>query len=145
MIEFATLNNAGDSQDNPILQGLYFTIRLEKHVVGETLKSAYVEHPYRVIFNDLTASCVESDSEVTVEIRAGVDVQHADPAALNVVHFATTYRKVKRAFYVVTAPGEDIGGGARLETPGSLPHRILLDGFNGDVFTEPHIIHFSLT
>jgi len=143
MLEYATLNHAGNSQDNPILQGLRFRVTLEKHDSAETLKKAWVESPLGVVFYDLTSLASTTDTTISFAIESGVQLRHAFPAALNVIHVSTSSGKVKRGAYVVSAYGNAIDVGVRLETTGTPPNRIELDGYNGDDFTKPHIIHFG--
>lgn len=144
-LEYATLNNAGNSADNPILEGIRFKITLEKHDAAETLKKAWIESPLGTAFLDITSLVSSTATTFSFSVWSGTHLRHARPAALSIIHISTSSRKVKRGLYVVTAPTIDIGGGARLAVAESLPHRIELDGYNGDNFEKPHVLHFSST
>lgn len=144
-IEYATLNHAGDSVDNPIVEGLPFKITVEKHDATDTLKKAWVESPLGTVFLDITSLAVVTDTSISFSIDSSTHLAHGTPAELNIIHISTTSQKVKRGLYVVTAAWTTLGAGARLSDAESLPHRIKLDGYNGDNFLKPHIIHFSAT
>ncbi len=144
-IEFATFNHGGDSVDNPILEALRFNIVVEKHDASDVLKKAWIESPLGTVFLDITSLAVVTATTISFSVDSSVHFIHGTPAKLNIIHVSTTSQKVKRGLYVVTSAWTALSGAARLSVPESLPHFVKLDGYNGDNFLKPHIIHFSTT
>lgn len=123
------LNRSGDSPDNPILAGIHFRIRHHKHSSGQGLRRCWVTRDGEV-FRDLTARCVETESEIYVDVVAGTDLEADFPALLNTVNLTTSDEvQVRYGVWVAEVP----------------PHVILLDGYDGQDPTKPIVIPFRWT
>lgn len=119
------LNRSGDVQDNPILAGLRFRVKLHKHG-DESLRRCWVTRDGSV-FKDLTARCVETETQVYVDVVAGTDLEADFPALLNRINF-TTSDEVHHSFGVWIA-----------DVP---PHVVLLDGYDGQDPDHPIVVPF---
>lgn len=116
------INHAGNLVDNPVLEEQQIRLHLNKHDATVALRKCWISVGDS-IFKVLTARVVEADEEFYVDVVAGVDLQAAFPAALNVIHWTTTNGHVKAGIYVATFP----------------THMVELDGYDGRDPTEPLI------
>lgn len=122
------LNHGGNSTDNPVLDGMALTLKLHKQDASELLRQVWVTVG-KVVHAKLTPLAIESRFDVTINIVAGIELQAADPAVKNIIHFTTSeHRHVSVIVYCATKP----------------PALITLDGYNADDFTKPLIFPFFL-
>jgi len=118
----STLNHGGNDADNPILEGMTLQVKLHKNS-AQSLRQAWVQVGATVHY-DLTSVAVETDTEVTINLTAGTELQAGAPAVRNVIHFTTTdHNHVKQVVYVATQPSA----------------LITLDGYNADDPVSPFI------
>lgn len=118
-----SLNNAGTDQENPILEGIAFQIRLNKQNAAETLRKCYVTVG-DIVFSNLTAMAVESDTLIYLNVTAGEHLMSDSTPVKNVVHFTTSeHRHSKIVLWVADKP--DV--------------KVTLDGYNAESPLEPLI------
>ena len=120
---FTVLHHGGNDLDNPILEDQTLTIVLHKQDDDQLLKKCFVVVDGE-IHADLTAQCVETREEITLNVTAGVELVADFPAKKNVIHFTTTpHLNSRQVVYVATQPNA----------------MVTLDGYNCDDPTEPLI------
>lgn len=131
-MRYLTLNNAGDSENNPIVATtttfktvtgyVNFRATLNKQNSSETLKSCWI-YANNKIFKSLTSQCVETDYSIHVDIDNGVDTYVAVDRQphLNILYISTTNGVAKYAFYAILFPAAII----------------TLDGYNADTLNKP--------
>jgi len=148
-VQRAVLNNAGDSVENPIVQGAYFTLKIHKWHKDVKLKKAWVTvngKIYRVFTNNVTS---ETDEYISWSFVAQPPyVAVSDPPQRNIFHITTTNGQHSPVRYRHTGKTEenttgltydksvvDRPGGSQVKfsiwiasTPST---QVLLDGFNG--------------
>jgi hypothetical protein len=135
-VEMATLNNAGDSPDNPIIKGFSFRVVMHKHNENDHLRHCWIT-THQVgggVYIDLTHYCVETATEIYVDIPKGmqqlikkpwIDGGLIDPVSpvLNIIHFTSTSGHVQAGFWISNEP----------------PNMICIDGYNAKDRTKPLI------
>ena len=108
-MQFITLNNAGDSESNPILvdntaNTIQFKATLNKQGVNEVFKSCWISVGGSV-FKSLTSSCTVTDYSVYLTLVGGVDIYAPTyTPVLNIIYFSTSYGVKKYGFYAAGCP-----------------------------------------
>jgi hypothetical protein len=139
-----TLNNAGNSQRNPIISGIHFRIKYHKHNQFETLTSMWVTVGGNV-FSSLTGSCVETDYMIYCDVEAGVDLQTGQPAVLNVINVTTSYdpvvsNPVADETYYNLGPPVITTVQSGIYVSDAPDNMILLDGYNAPDAVQPAVL-----
>lgn len=138
------LNNAGDSDRNPIITGIPFRIKYHKHDENETLARMWVTAGGNVI-SELTARCTQTDYMITCDVVAGTDLLSANVPVLNTIHVSTTYQAPS-----LSEDDSEIVPGRQIPVKnihvtsgifvGDVPNAIiLLDGYNAEDSTKPTV------
>ena len=151
------LNNGGDSPQNPILEGIHFTLKLHKENKNIKLRKAWISignQIHKVITSYVTS---ETNTEITWDLAAEPPfILPADPPQEHVFHITTTAGTHSPIRYHHKGNTTDNLTGLvykkeELVKPGgthlkfsmwvtSTPtNQILLDGFNGNDSTQPAI------
>jgi len=110
------LNHGGTTQDNPLVFGAPFTLRLSKQDVNETLRKVWV-NVGKSVFLNLTSLASVGAYEITLPLVAGEHLQAGSPPVKNVIHFTTSqHRHARAVVWVASRP----------------PVMVTLDGYNAE-------------
>jgi hypothetical protein len=141
------LNRSGNSNRNPIVDGIHFQIKYHKHDANERFVKMWITTPAG-IFSELTGSCVETDYTVTCDVIAGTDLESGDPPVLNVINVTTVYTPPPVEIPILDdeTPFTSVGAQPQnIHVTGSLyvsvvpDEMILFDGYNAKSIAEPAI------
>jgi len=129
--KFVTLNNAGNSPENPVVPGITFWIVYHRHA-GEALRKLWIQRPAEPLpghlYTDLTSRVVTTASDFSCRVVSGTDLKPAtDYTApqLNKIMWTTSHGLSISYIYVAPGPVDDDGEWKTGE------RSILLNGYDG--------------
>ena len=126
-MKFIVVNNAGDSPENPVVNGLKFRVTLHKHDSTVTISRAWITHGSSSSedVTDMTSLVTENDEDAFYDAITGTEIKSSDPSLLNVLHWTTSDGvHVKRGLFCADRP----------------EHDILINGYDGKDVLKPRII-----
>jgi len=126
-MNFIVVNNAGDSPDNPVVEGLKIRVTLNKHDSSVTITRAWITHggSSSEDVTDMTTSVTESDENAFYDATTGTEIKSGTPSLLNVLHWTTSDGvHVKRGLFCAERP----------------EHDILMNGYDGKDVLKPRIV-----
>ncbi len=126
-MKFIVVNNAGDSVENPLVEGLSFRVTLHKHSSTVTISRAWITHGSSSSedVTDMTSVVTENDEDAFYDVTTGTEIKADKPSLLNVLHWTTSDGvHVKRGLFCADRP----------------EHEILFNGYDAKDVTKPRII-----